>query len=183
MKERKIEKIRTIAYDEAYNSLYSSLCVFSNRYVYNIEKSKDLVQDVFIRLWNHDILEKDKEAIKAFLYIAVRNKSLDYLKSKEYKIKRDSESLDITALETDSYFEKEVFIEEMFRQVDTALATLPEKCREVVKLSMQGYPNNQISEELSISLNTVKMQKRIAYKKLRPLLKDYYLIILLPLIA
>ncbi len=159
-----------------YNALYSSLCVFSNQYLENLEKSKDIVQEVFIKMWNHEILSQDQDAIKAYLYTSVRNKSLDYLKSKEYKVK--STEVDIALLESEDYFEKEVLIEEVSRLVDQALNVLPLKCREIVELSMRGHQNNQIAEELQISINTVKSQKKIAYKKLRPLLKGCYAVFL-----
>ncbi|GAA3600568.1 sigma-70 family RNA polymerase sigma factor [Flavivirga amylovorans] len=173
-KEKEISKI----YNEVYNSLYASLCFFSNKYTNNLEKSKGIVQEVYIRLWNHDILSQGNDAIKAFLYISVRNKSLDYLKSKECQMKNNSTSLDIQMIASDTYFEKEVLIEEISRLVNEAIKTLPLKCREVVELSMRGHQNSHISEELGISINTVKMQKRIAYKKLRPLLKDCYVFVL-----
>ncbi|NJB82155.1 RNA polymerase sigma-70 factor [Wenyingzhuangia aestuarii] len=169
-------------YDELYNSLYGSLCVFSNKYVDNLEKSKDIVQEVFIKLWNHKILTEPEDAIKAYLYTSVRNKSLDYLKSKEYKVKTKATNVDLRLLQSETYFEKEVLIEEVSRLVDNALKTLPNKCREVVELSMKGRQNDEIAEELNISINTVKSQKKIAYKKLRPLLRGSYAALLLVLL-
>lgn len=166
-------------YSELYNSLYSSLCLFSNKYLDNLERSKDIVQDVFIKMWDHTILLEDEISIKRYLYISVRNKSLDYLKSTDYKVKNTSSNIDLTLLSSETYFEKEVLIEEVSRQVNKALNILPQKCREVVELSMKGHQNNQIAEELSISVNTVKTQKKIAYKRLRPILKNSHLPILL----
>ncbi len=173
------KRFSEVLYKELYNTLYTSLCVFSNRYLNNLEKSKDIVQEVFIRLWKHHILLEDKEAIRAYLYVSVRNRSLDYLKSKEYKIKNNLSISDLNILDSDAYFEKEVLIEEVARLVDEAIKTLPKRCKEVVEMSMRGYQNQQISEELNISINTVKSQKKIAYHKLRPLLKNYHLYVLL----
>lgn len=174
-------KINT-SYSELYNSLYASLCLFANKYTGNLEKSKDLVQEVYIKVWNHKILLEKEEEVKSYLYTSVRNKCLDYLKSKEFLLKSNSKEVDLILLESDSYFEKEVLIEEVSRTVNTALKTLPEKCREIVELSMKGHQNNQIAEELSISINTVKTQKKIAYTKLRPLLKECYAPLLLLLL-
>ncbi|NIJ43898.1 RNA polymerase sigma-70 factor (ECF subfamily) [Wenyingzhuangia heitensis] len=185
MKKLKSNKTTTTknTYNELYNLLYSSLCVFSNKYVNNLEKSKDIVQEVFVKLWNHKILLEKEEAIKAYLYTSVRNKSLDYLKSKEYRVKNSASNIDLTHLKSETYFEKEVLIEEVSRLVDKALQTLPDKCRGIVELSMKGHQNHEIAEELKISVNTVKSQKKIAYKKLRPLLKDSYAFLLLMLLS
>ena len=65
---------------------------------------------------------------------------------------------------------------------EKGLKTLPTKCREVVNLSMNGYKNKQISEELDISMNTVKTQKKIAYKKLRLFLKPSLITFLIVLL-
>lgn len=152
--------------------------MFSNSYVNNLELSKDIVQEIFIKIWKEQIQFKDLDHAKAFLYTSIRNKSLDYLNSKAYKSKSnlDVESLETLASET--YFEKHVLIEETTRIVQKAINTLPYKCKKIIHLSLKGFGNKQISEELSVSINTVKTQKRIAYQKLRPLLKSAYLLII-----
>ena len=159
-------------YNTLYNSLYTSLCLFSNKYIDNLEKAKDIVQDVFIKFWNNNITFEDKVALKSYLYVSVKNKSIDYLKSKEYKLTQRVDSLDCFELESDLYFDKEFFMEEVSSAIEKGLKTLPEKCRAIVGLSMNGFKNKQISEELGISINTVKTQKKIAYKKLRLFLKS-----------
>ena len=162
-------------YNELYNSLYTSLCLFSNKYISDLDKSKDIVQDVFIKFWNNKINFDDEVALKSYLYTSVKNKSLDYLKSSEYKATQRLGSLDYLELASDVYFDKEFFMEEVSAAVDEALKKLPKKCSEIVSLSMNGYKNKQISEELGISINTVKTQKKIAYNKLRLILKSPYI--------
>ncbi len=164
-------------YKRLFDTFYAALCVFSSKYVNNIELAKDIVQEVFIKIWKDDITFENEDNAKAFLYLAVRNKSLDLLKSKEFKsnFKLDLESRHI--LMSESYFEKQVLIEETSRLVNEAVNTLPYKCKRIIHLSLKGLENKQISEELSISLNTVKTQKRLAYQKLRPLLKRAYLLL------
>ena len=175
-----IEKTKRLnQYNELYNSLYTSLCLFSNKYIDNLEKAKDIVQEVFIKFWNDKITLQDEVGFKSYLYVCVKNKSIDYLKSSEYKRTQNVESLDFMNLESDSYFEKEFFMEEVSSAIDKGLETLPLKCRKVVELSMNGYKNNQISEELGISINTVKTQKKIAYNKLRLVLKTPFIELLI----
>ena len=179
----KVDKTKRLKqYNELYNSLYTSLCIFSNKYIDNLDKSKDIVQDVFIKFWNHNISFDDEVGAKSYLYVCVKNKCIDYLKSNEYKHTQRIESLDFFELESDSYFYKEFFIEEVSSAIQKGLETLPLKCREVVKLSMNGYKNEQISEELDISINTVKTQKKIAYKKLRLILKPPFIEFLIVLL-
>ncbi|WP_249986490.1 RNA polymerase sigma-70 factor [Polaribacter sp. Z014] len=172
----KTEKTKRLKkYNELYNSLYTSLCLFSNKYIDDLEKSKDIVQDVFIKFWNTTITFENEVAVKSYLYVCVKNKSLDYLKSNEYKLTERVASFDFVQLESELYFDKEFFFEEVSVAIEKGLKMLPPKCREIVDLSINGYKNNQISEELGISINTVKTQKKIAYQKLRSILKTPYI--------
>jgi len=158
------------------------LCLFSNKYIDNLEKSKDIVQDVFIKFWDTKIVFENEISTKSYLYTSVKNKSIDYLKSSEYRLIDRVEAINFSDLESDLYFDKEFFIEEVSSAIEKAIKTLPTKCKEIVEMSMVGYKNEQISKELNISINTVKTQKKIAYKKLREILKSPYaelLIILL----
>lgn len=175
MNVKKENKTRLKQYNALYNTLYTSLCLFSNKYVDDLDKSKDIVQEVFIKFWNTKIIFDDEVAIKSYLYVSVKNKSIDYLKSKEYRLTRSLDTINIFELESDSYFDKEFFIEEVSVVIEKAIENLPKKCREVVRLSMNGCKNKQISEELEISINTVKTQKKIAYQKLRTCLKTPYI--------
>ncbi|GAA4238378.1 RNA polymerase sigma-70 factor [Postechiella marina] len=179
MKVVKKNNVSLDHYKKLFDTFYTSLCVFSNKYTNNIEISKDIVQEVFIKIWKEQIILKDDFNVKGYLYTIVKNKSLDYLKSKEYKnhVKVNND-INLSLLTSQTYFEKHVLIEETSRLVNQAVNTLPYKCKRIIHLSLKGLGNKQISEELSISLNTVKTQKRIAYQKLRPLLKSAYLLVL-----
>ena len=137
-----------------------------------------IVQEVFIRIWEQKIIFKNKDRIKSYLYVAVRNRSLDYLKSTEYRKKKQLSAFELSILESDTYFEKEVLLEEVLSAVNKAVSKLPNKCRHVILLSLKGLKNEQISTELNVSLNTVKTQKKIAYKKLKSLLRDTSIFVL-----
>ncbi|WP_299548754.1 RNA polymerase sigma-70 factor [Seonamhaeicola sp.] len=163
--------IRLEIYKKLFDTFYASLCLFSSKYTNNLESSKDIVQEVFIKIWNEQIELTENENTKAFLYTAVRNKSLDFIKKKEFRSKTRLDPNSLNMLVSQTYFEKQVLIEETSRLVSQAINTLPYKCKRIINLSLKGLGNKQISEELCISLNTVKTQKRIAYQKLRPLLK------------
>lgn len=163
-------------YKYIFDTMYTSLCLFANKYVENLEVSQDLVQDVFIRIWEERIAFKSDKAIKSYLYTAVKNQCLDYLKSAYVKTTQSLDAEDISKWETDSFFYREVVVSETNQILEKAIKTLPEKCAQIIKLSIKGMSNPEISEELGISLNTIKLQKKIAYKRLRPLLKDYFLL-------
>lgn len=177
MKNNTKKKLSNAEFRKYYNTFYKALFLFANKYLDNLELSKDVVQETFYKLLDQNKEFGKNDSIKAYLYTSVKNKCLDHLKSSEYQLKHKLTEENIKILESESYFEKELLLEEISRTVDTALNTLPEKCKQIIKLSMKGYRNIQISEELSISINTVKTQKRIAYQKLRPILEGAFLIV------
>ena len=72
---------------------------------------------------------------------------------------------------------REAIIIETSQIIDNAINTLPNKCAHIIRLSIKNLTNSEIANELGISINTVKAQKKIAYKKLRPLLKDSFILI------
>lgn len=170
-------KLSLKEYKSLFNKLYDTLCLFSNTYIKDLEVSKDIVQDVFVKIWEDKIEFKNDIGIKSYLYTSVKNKSLDYLKSKRYRSTDNVPSIEMEKLETEQFFLREVVVLEASVIINNAINTLPIKCANIIKLSIKNYTNAEIAEELEISIHTVKAQKRTAYKRLRPILKDYFILI------
>lgn len=170
-------KLTLKEYQSLFNKLYEPLCLFANSYLSNLELSKDIVQDLFVKIWEDKIEFKTNTGLKSYLYTSIKNRSLDHLKSKRYKSTIKLSSIKIETLETESHFLREVMVVETSQVIDKAINTLPNKCAQIIRLSVKKLTNSQIANELGISINTVKAQKKIAYKRLKPLLKDYFVLI------
>ena len=170
-------KLTLKEYKKLFNKLYTSLCLFANKYIDNMEASKDIVQDVFVKIWEDKIEFQDESNIKSYLYTSVKNKSLDYLKSKRVKTTDRLSQDDIEYLETEPFFLREVVVLETSKIIEEAINTLPNRCAQIIRLSIKDFTNADIAEALGISINTVKAQKKIAYKRLKPILKDYFILI------
>ena len=170
-------KLTLKEYESLFDKLYLSLCLFSNNFVDNLDIAKDLVQEVFIKIWEDKIEFENENYIKSYLYTSVRNKSLDHLKSKRYKSTSTITENEMERLESQTFFLREVVVLEASSIIESAINTLPKKCASIIRLSIKEFTNAQIAKELGVSINTVKTQKKIAYKRLRPLLKDYFILI------
>jgi len=170
-------KLTLKEYKSLFDKLYTSLCLFANKYLENLEVSKDIVQDVFIKIWEDKIEFQNENNIKSYLYTSVKNKCLDYLKSKRYRSTDHLSTGEIEQLETEPFFLREVVILETSSIIENAINTLPTRCAQIIRLSIKEFSNADIADELGISINTVKAQKKIAYKRLKPLLKDYFILI------
>ena len=160
-------------FDRIYVTYYSRMLRFAKEYVLFDEDAENVVQDVFLLLWEKREVLDIQVSLVSYLFSLVKNRSLDYLRHKvvaeEY---RQVLTFKLSALEQLNYtFTSEEDIEQA---VTKAIDKLPERCREIfLKSRIEGMKYREIADELDISMNTVENQMSIALKKLRIELKDY----------
>ncbi|TAJ14430.1 RNA polymerase sigma-70 factor [Marinilabiliaceae bacterium JC017] len=159
-----------VKFKSFFNEFFPVLVVFARRYVVDDEPAHDIAQEAFITAWEKRLSIKNLDDVRFYLYTIVRNKCLNYLK--HIKVKRVHEQE--VSKENDIYFETVTIEQETFLMLKKAIGTLAPKTQEIINLSLQGLGNNDISEQLDISVNTVKTMKRRAFKKLSQQLKDHF---------
>ena len=162
------------SYQKLFHTYYTDLCRFCMRYVRNHEVSEEIVQDVFIYLWEKRSVINISISFKAYLYTAVRNKSINYLK---LQLPKDQMKDDIDNFEISSNYdvESELTFKELSQKVDEAIDSLPTKCKAIFILSREsGHTYREIAQELDISIKTVENQMVIALRKLREHLHPYW---------
>lgn len=153
---------------------YSTLCAFAHRYVEDHDAADDIVQDAFVKLWQ---IRKDfiyLHQVKAFLYTTVHNKALNEL---EHSRVISDYSHRIREKEKESFFHDTVVEQETYRILLEAIEKLPAQSKAIMRLALQEKSNGEIAKLLDISPETVHTLKKIAYKKLRIYLKNYYYLI------
>jgi len=150
------------AFKVFFENFYPTLCLFANRYLNDEEASLDMVQDAFIFLWSKEIDFPSQDSAKSYLYKYVKNRSLNYLRDKKL---RDRLKIEIMASET--YFRDNIIEEETYHIIHRAIYLLPPQSQRVILLSMDGLKNNDIAEQLGISVNTVKTIKMRAFRTMR----------------
>ena len=154
-----------------FDKYYITLCMFANQYVEDDALAADIVQECFVKLWQ---LRDDfmyVHQIKSFLYTSVRNKSLNEL---EHTKVMNEYAQKVMEMGKDSFFQDKVIAEESYRILVDAIDKLPPQMKNIMRLALEGKTNPEIAEALNISGETVPSQKKIAYRKLRGYLKDYY---------
>lgn len=153
------EKDINIEIDSLYTEYSSQLYYYALGYVQDTQVAKDVLQEVFIKLWENYSSVKD---LNAFLYSTCKNLCLNHLRSQERLKQREEffvESLD------DSDKDEVLRLAE---KVNDVIKKLPEKCRKIFILStLEGLKYADIAEDLGVSVNTVKTQMKVAYKKIR----------------
>lgn len=159
------------AFRQLFDEYYQALCLFAVNYLQDDAEAADVVQVCFIKYWDLRQNFNHLAGIRSFLYTAVRNECLNILRNE----KRNRKYLE--QISGECFFRNTLIEEEAYRIFYQAIEQLPQQTQKVILLALDGHKNANIATELGISENTVHMLKKIAYKKLRTLLRDYFYII------
>lgn len=162
---RLIQKGDRKAFREIFDHFFNPLSSFGYKYVPDQFAVEDMVQEVFISFWEKRQDFHHINALKSFLYTSLRNKCLNYIK--HLAVERKHEASLVYELESDQHFTNHVIEEEVFNQLLAEIKLLPDAAQEIMVLAMNGMKNQEIADELGISINTVKTQKKIAYSKIK----------------
>lgn len=175
-----VTKNRT-EFEKIYVSHYSRMKRFAQEYVIREEDAENIVQDVFVDLWEQNLLLVTHTKLFAYLFTALKNRCIDFLRHKTV-VQHTAVKMqdDYTKALQMKFQSLEAFDEQLFTEPDietiiqNAIENLPEKCREIFILNkIEEKKQKVIAQELNISINTVENQMAIAYKKLKEILKDH----------
>lgn len=179
---REIQKGNQEVFKRFFTENYKNLVLYANNYLFDQQASQDIVQEIFIQLWEKSERININTSLQAYIRIMVRNRCLSYLKS--IKIVDNFGMLEaninlITDHNIDSAEKEDKKI--IYHQILKIIDSLPEKMQQIVKLKLlEDYTYKEIAEELDISVNTVKTQLRRAKSKITQLITA--LLILLKII-
>ena len=161
-------------FDNYFRRYYQTLCYFVYKNLQLQKESEDIVQEVFIKLSNFPETFENEEHLKHYLYKAVRNSYLNYVR--QVKIRTSIlEVVQKNKLEDENNFFAGIVRAEIYNEIIQAIKELPVECGRVFRLAyLEGLTNDEISIHLKISVNTVKVHKNKAKILLREKLKGLY---------
>ncbi|WP_209405008.1 RNA polymerase sigma factor [Pseudozobellia sp. WGM2] len=161
-----------LAFKELFDATYTELVIYAHSYLYEKSSSEDIVQEVFVRLWERSHKITIDINLKSYLFAMVRNACLNHLK--KFNISDQSKVLEIPAVAEvgmDMELAGEDHKQLLYNQVLKVIDELPTKMKAVVELRFQSdYAYQEIADELNISVNTVKTQLRRAKAKFSELI-------------
>ncbi len=168
----------SMEFRKLFEKLFPSLVVLAVRILNDEEKAKDVAQEAFIKLWQKADEEfKDENALKAYLYVLVKNACISVIR-KESKVTQENIE-NHHQVSSDKFILDEILREETYQMLSSAIANLSPQAQNVVKLALKGLSNPEIADQLDVSLNTIKTVKKRAYKALRDQLGHKFVAILL----
>ena len=157
------DKSIALLYDKFYRALVSYGCQFVEK-----EIAEDIVQELFAVLWERQPQFKSMAQLTSYFYTTVHNAVINHLRHQNVHDNYRQSIVDnlqefMLVDDMSDVFNKE----EIYRQLFLAIDKLPPRQREIFLLCMDGKKNREIAEQLQISAETVKVQKRRAISHLR----------------
>lgn len=150
-----------------YDRFFPSLCSYAFKFVNNQMLAGDIVQEIYIKVWDKRMDFDTIYSIRSFFYLSVRNSCLNHI--------RDNKKYSSVVLSDDISVSEEHFMieEEVHRKIKEEVEKLPEAMRKVFNLTLMDMNIPEISSALNISENTVRNQRARAREILRERLKDW----------
>ena len=166
------------AFKIVYQHYYKSLCFFAHSYLKDDAPVEDIVQDVFTQLWENAPQLKDASKLQAYLYMMVRNRCLNQIRSVAHiQSYRESEACFENWQSDESL---RLIKAEVYREIMLSIEKLPERAKEVFKLCyLTQLREFEVAERLGISVNSVKTHKKRAKVLLKKELRHLFALILI----
>ena len=171
--ERLIKSIKSgdeSAFAILYDVYFSFLCAQASVLVQNTEDAKDIVNDLFVSIWNNR--SKLNFPIHPYIMTALRNNCLTRIRNYKSKMQmlESYKSIMDFRIERIHNMESMDFVEviDSVNHIKKTAQLLPERCRVIFEMYFYfGYNSTEIAEYLGLSSNTVRVQLKIALDKLK----------------
>lgn len=177
---RKLQDGDDDTYVFLFRKYYVPLCSYARRYVGRKDVAEEIVSDTFFNIWRNRTTLEIRSSVKGYLFHAVCNNSLNYLR----KLKKE-ESLDVFfkdnssenfgfVLATEELPIDSLIMKDLTETIDRAVTSLPPQQQTVFRLKRyEGKKNGEIAEIMGLSVKTVEMHLSKSLLSLRKNLKDY----------
>lgn len=156
-----------LAFTEIYDRYWPPLLLHANRMLQDQDLAKDVVQEIFTRLFQQSKTININTSLSAYLYSAVRNRVFDSIKHNKVKMNY-AEDFFKYAQNVAALPDEQLALKELAIVIQSEIEKMPLKMREIFELSRkQSLSQKEIARMLNLSEKTVNNQIQRALKKLR----------------
>jgi len=155
------------AYEMLFKKYYLSMCMIARRIVEDEDVAKDLVQEIFIRIWEKKVKFENELLLRKYLYLSTQNKCFTYLRDRKVQHYHKQQIIDNYQEQEEPNIINSLIKEEVYRQLLSSIEQLPPQCKKICLLTLDGKKPSEIAKELELNVETVKKQKKIALKRLQ----------------
>jgi RNA polymerase sigma-70 factor (ECF subfamily) len=160
------------AFETLFHKYYSYLCLYATKIISDDSAAEEIVQDFFVKIWEKREQLKIETSFNNYLFRSVKNLCINYIQHNKIKLRHAQNVISkMENIYSDDYSFPEI---ELAQIIEESINSLPEKRREIFRLSRQdGLKYQEIADKLNISIKTVETQITLALKTLRDKLKNY----------
>lgn len=167
----------TLSFEQVFKTHFKRLHAYAFGILQNEAEAEEIVQQVFLKLWERKENLSRINPISTYLYRAVHNGSLNYLKHQRVKAKHQMHVAWSMKDEVEPSGKK-IQVKELKQQLNRAMQELPEQCRLIFQLSrFEDMKYREIADQLGIAVKTVENQMGKALRLLRVKLIDFLTIL------
>lgn len=154
---------------QVFDTCYESLCRYAFTILRDADEAEDVVQSMFMKLWERREELSIRSALRSYLFKSVYNQCLNQVEHRSVKNKFQEH----TRTSAEVSWQPEVFDEALDVKIKKTVDALPPQCRTIFIMSRYDeLRHNEIAEKLNISVNTIQNQICKALKILRDELKE-----------
>ena len=165
-------------FENVFKSNFKNLHAYACSILKDEASAEEIVQQVFLKLWEKKEQLAELQSVEAYLYRSVHNECLNWLKHNKVKAAHQAHALFVNkeaAQDND-----QVTLKELQKDIDKAINELPEQCRTIFQLSrFEDLKYRDIADKLGISVKTVENQMGKALRTLRTKLSGYLPVVFL----
>jgi RNA polymerase sigma-70 factor (ECF subfamily) len=162
-------KAFTTLYSRHLDNLYKYIYLFTK----SDEESEELVQKVFVSIWEHRSTLHQVKSFKAYIFRCAKNRLIDRIRSEKAKAKMYA-TIQPATEESEDRSDSHLIYNQYTNIIDSAINLLPEKRKEIVRLRTQDdLTLDEIAEKLSISKFVVKKQLYAGLRFIRAYLEKF----------
>jgi len=163
-----------LAFKAFYQQQVFRLFQFAYTFIKNRQMAEEVVNDVFVKLWEkRKVLDKISN-MKVYLYVAVKHTALNHLRTVVPFQELDLDNVHVQHFQLSLNAEQLLLTNELQQAIATAIQQLPPKCKLIFKLVKEdGLSYSEVADILGIATKTVDAQLVIALKKLSHLLQPF----------
>lgn len=149
---------------------YKRLCYFAFKVVNDRDVAEDIVQDVFEKIWVDKLDFSKIKNLDAYLYIAVKNRSISYLRRN--KNITEISLADIEIESSQMCMLEHISTAEMLQTINECVNSLPTQCSKVMSFLLLGYNCEEIAKELSLASSSIRAHKAQGIKLMKKKLSN-----------
>lgn len=165
------------AFETAFKTHYKGLFAYATSILKDGEMAEEVVQNLFVRLWEKNRALEVEGSLSSYLYRAVHNDCLNHLK--HLKVRQTYQDYAMERAEHPNTVSEDVEAKELQSQLIKALNELPERCRTIFQLSrFEELKYSEIAERLLLPPKTVENEMGKALRLLRIKLVDFLALVL-----